>query len=98
MGQPLSKQLYNNLKMRNLKGFLSKKFKYVFISCHLFIVAVAISSLQYENFPSCCFVNFLSACFPSDIRAKSSFSQDDAAALAKHEDWRDVLKKIPDFL
>ena len=62
------------------------------------IVAVAIASLHYGNFPSCCFANFFSACFPSDIRAKSSFSQDDAAALAKHEDWREILEKIPGFL
>lgn len=51
-----------------------------------------------SDFASFCLFNFLSACFPTDIRAKSSFSQDDATALAKYEDWRAILKKIPKFL
>ncbi|XP_078367192.1 uncharacterized protein LOC144651173 [Oculina patagonica] len=38
------------------------------------------------------------ACFPTDVRAKSSFTQDDAAALEKYDDWRSILKKIPNFL
>ncbi|XP_078351115.1 uncharacterized protein LOC144635871 [Oculina patagonica] len=38
------------------------------------------------------------ACFPTDVRAKSSFTQYDAAALEKYDDWRAILKKIPNFL
>ncbi|XP_078367181.1 uncharacterized protein LOC144651163 [Oculina patagonica] len=38
------------------------------------------------------------ACFPTDVRAKSSFTQDDAAALEKYDDWRSMLKWLPKFV
>ena len=41
---------------------------------------------------------FVPASFPTDVKAKSSFTQDDAAALAEYEDWQTILKKIPGFL
>ncbi|KAJ7378114.1 hypothetical protein OS493_024779 [Desmophyllum pertusum] len=38
------------------------------------------------------------ACFPAtDVIAQSSFSQDDAAALA-HFNWEKILQKLPHFL